>query len=128
LQEAEDALWDIEDTIDEIKERGKDQYFELEDMIKDALTQSYQEQIDALTEINNSINDTNASLLDAIQKSVDKQRQDRENERTEEDLVDKQRRLTYLQQDTSGANAMEILRLQDEIAQGQEDYTDTLID
>ena len=128
LQEAEDALWDIEDTIDEIKERGKDQYFELEDMIKDALTQSYQEQIDTLTEINNSINDTNASLLDAIQKSVDKQRQDRENERTEDELAEKQRRLMYLQQDTSGANAMEILRLQDEIAQGQEDYTDTLID
>lgn len=128
LQEAEDALWDIEDTIDEIKERGKDQYFELEDMIKDALTQSYQEQIDTLTEINNSINDTNASLLDAIQKSVDKRRQDRENERTEDELAEKQRRLMYLQQDTSGANAMEILRLQDEIAQGQEDYTDTLID
>jgi len=81
-----------------------------------------------LTEINNSINDTNASLLDAIQKSVDKQRQDRENERTEDELAEKQRRLMYLQQDTSGANAMEILRLQDEIAQGQEDYTDTLID
>jgi hypothetical protein len=53
-----------------------------------------------------------------MQASVDKYRQDRENDRTEEELSDKQRRLAYLQQDTSGANAMEILKLQEEISQG----------
>jgi hypothetical protein len=66
LEEAEDALWDIEDAVEEIKERGKDQYFELEDAIKDALVQSYQDEIDKLSEINNSINDTNSALLDAM--------------------------------------------------------------
>jgi hypothetical protein len=55
-------------------------------------------------------------------------RQDRENERTEEELGEKQRRLMYLQQDTSGANELEILKLQEELSQGQEDYTDSLID
>jgi hypothetical protein len=30
--------------------------------------------------------------------------------------------------DTSGANAVEILKLQKEIEEGQENYTDTLID
>lgn len=128
LEEAEDALWDIEDTIQEIKERGEEEYFDMEDTIKEALTQSYQDEIDKLSQINESINDTNSSLLDAIQKSIDKQRQDRDNQRTEDDLAEKQRRLLYLQQDTSGANAMEILKLQEEITQGQEDYTDTLID
>ena len=128
LQEAEEALWDIEDAVAEIKERGKDQYEELEDKIKEAIVQSYQDQIDKLSDINDSINDTNAELLDAIQTSIDKQRQDRDNQRTEDELAEKQRRLLYLQQDTSGANALEILRLQDEIEQGREDYTDTLID
>ena len=128
LEEAEDALWDIEDAVEEIKERGEEEYFDMEDTIKEALTQSYQDEIDKLSQINESINETNSSLLDAIQKTIDKQRQDRDNQRTEDDLAEKQRRLLYLQQDTSGANAMEILRLQEEIAQGQEDYTDTLID
>lgn len=128
LEEAEDALWDIEDAVEEIKERGEEEYFDMEDAIKEALIQSYQDEIDKLSQINDSINDTNSSLLDAIQKSIDKQRQDRDNQRTEDELAEKQRRLLYLQQDTSGANAMEILRLQEEIAQGQEDYTDTLID
>ena len=128
ILEAEDVLWDIEDEVAEIKERGKEEYFELEDAIKEALAQSYQDEIDKLSEINESINDTNSSLLDAMQKSLDKQRQERDNKKTEDDLAEKQRRLLYLQQDTSGANAMEILQLQKEIQEGQEDYTDTLID
>ena len=128
ILEAEDVLWDIEDEVAEIKERGREEYFELEEAIKDALAQSYQEEIDKLSEINESINDTNSSLLDAMQKSLDKQRQERDNKKTEDDLEEKQRRLLYLQQDTSGANAMEILQLQKEIQEGQEDYTDTLID
>ena len=128
LEEAEDALWDIEDAVEEIKERGEEEYFEMEDAIKEALTQVYQDEIDKLSEINKSINDTNSSLLDAMQKTLDKQRQNRDNQRIEDDLAEKQRRLLYLQQDTSGANAMEILQLQKEIEEGQEDYTDTLID
>jgi uncharacterized protein len=62
---------------------------DLESMIKDALVESYQREIDKLSEINDSINDTNASLLDAVQRSIDKQRQDRDNRETEEELAEK---------------------------------------
>ena len=128
IEEEQDSIAEIEDAVKEIREQGKDEYFDLEGQIKEALEQSRQEEIDKLSAINESINDTNARLLDAMQSSIDKYRQDRENERTEEELSDKQRRLAYLQQDTSGANDLEILQLQEEIEQGQEDYTDTLID
>ena len=128
IEEAEKALWDIEDAVQDIKDRGKDQYLKFEDSIKEAVIKSYQDEIDKLSEINGSINDTNTSLIDALQKTISKQRQERDNKRTEEDLSEKQRRLSYLQQDTSGANALEILQLQKEIEEGQEDYTDTLID
>ena len=128
LESAEDALWDIEDAVSEIKERGKDEYFDLEETIKEALVSERQDEIDRLTEIGNAINESNSELLNSIQQSIDKQRQDRENARTEEELAEKQRRLAYLQQDTSGANALEIKKLQKEIEEGREDYTDSLID
>ena len=128
IEDANDTLNDIEDTVFEIKERGKDEYMDLEDQIKEALTQVYQGEIDKLSDINDSINDTNSRLLDAVQRSIDEQRQERENAKTEEELSDKRSRLAYLQQDTSGANALEILKLQEEITQGEEDYTDSLID
>lgn len=128
LEEAQDSLEEIEDAVDEIKKRGEDEYFELENKIKDAVVQYYQDQIDELDAINTSINDTNSKLIDAMQESISKQRQARDNEKTEEELSDKQRRLMYLYQDTSGGNDLEILKLQKELEQGQEDYTDTLID
>jgi hypothetical protein len=63
-----------------------------------------------------------------MQYNLEQERQMRENEKTEQDLEDKQRRLEYLSQDTSGANALEIEQLQKEIDEGRESYTDTLID
>lgn len=128
IQSAEDAMDDIEDQIDEINERGKDEYTSLEEKIKDAIINARQEEIDRLSAINDAINDTNSKLIDSMQKAIDQQRQDRENEKTEEEIAEKQRRLVYLQQDTSGANALEILQLQDEISEAQESYTDQLID
>ena len=128
IEEEQDAIAEIEDAVKDIREQGKDQYFDLESQIREAIEQARQEEIDKLSAINDSITETNSRLIEAMQASVDKYRQDRENDRTEEELSDKQRRLAYLQQDTSGANAMEILKLQEEISQGQEDYTDSLVD
>jgi translation initiation factor IF-3 len=121
-------LDDIEDATEEIRSRGEDEYFDLETRIKDALVQAQQDEIDKLSEINNSINDTNARLLETMQYNLEQERKMRENDKTEQELEDKQRRLEYLSQDTSGANALEIKQLEEEIAEGQQDYTDTLID
>jgi hypothetical protein len=63
-----------------------------------------------------------------MQYNLEQERQMRDNDKTEQELEDKQRRLEYLSQDTSGANALEIEQLQKEIDEGQESYTDTLID
>ena len=135
LEEYFDSIYDIEkeqnELLDEQKDildNARDKYLEAESLIKEAILSSYQEQIDELSKINNSINDANSHLLDAIQSSVEQMRQDRENERKEEELSDKERRLAYLRQDTSGGNALEILELEKELAEGREDYTDSLVD
>ena len=128
LTEAKEALWEIEDVVQEIKERGKDQYKSLEEKIKNALAGNYQKQIDDMQMIFDTIEKANNELIDSIQKNIDKQRQERDNQRTEQDLAEKERRLAYLRQDTSNANQMEILSLEEEIKQGRQDYTDTLVD
>lgn len=128
LKEAEDRLEEIEDEVHEINETGRDEYLNLEQEVTDALRESYQKQIDELSNINKSINDANSRLIEAMQSSIEKDRQARENERTEEEIADKQARLAYLQQDTSGANALEAMQLEKEIAEEQENYTDSLID
>ena len=127
-RDTQDAIEEIDDAVEEIRERGRDQFIELEGRLKEAMVEARQKEIDKLSEINDSINDTNSKILDSMQEQIDQYRQDRDNQKTEEEITDKQRRLAYLQQDTSGANATEILNLQKEIEEAQEDYTDTLID
>lgn len=128
IYDAQAAIEEAEDAIYEELLQGKDEFLDLESQVKDAIVNQRQKEIDKLSEINESINDTNSKILDSLQTQIDDYRQNRDNEKTEEELSDKQRKLAYLQQDTSGANASEILELQKELEEEQEDYTDTLID
>ena len=128
MEDAEDSLNDIVDEINELQEVGKDEYESLEDRVMDGIIAREQEKIDKLNLIDESINDANDKLINSIQSNLNKIRQDRENQETEQSIEDNERRLAYLQQDTSGANALEIQRLQEELATQKQDYTDTLID
>ena len=121
-------LEDIESTIQEINERGREEYQSLEDRTRDALIKQIQDKIDELSDVNESINDTNQKLFDSITQTLELQRQERTNAETEEDLTDKEKRLAYLQQDSSNANQVEIAKLQKELDDARQDYTDNLID
>lgn len=123
-----EALEDIEDAVQDIKERGREEYTSLEDRTRDALIKQIQDKIDELTAVDEAINDANQKLFDSISQTLELQRQDRDNAQTEEELTDKEKRLAYLQQDSSNANAVEIAKLQEELADARQDYTDTLID
>ena len=128
MDDSDKELEDIRKQVKEIRLRGREQYVEIENKILDALVWYYTEQIDELENIGNTIDDTNSKLISAIQDTISKQRQERQNQETEQSLSDKQRRIAYLQMDTSGANGTEILKLQDELAQEQQSYTDSLVD
>lgn len=103
-------------------------HIDLLDRIKEAIVFDRQKEIDKLSEINDTIADSNSRIVTAMRESVEDSRRARENEKTEQEIADKQARLSYLKMDTSGANAMEIKQLEEEIAQDQESYTDRLID
>lgn len=128
IDEADDALIDIENDIQDIEQRFQEEYVDFENRILDAIINSRKQQIDQLSEINDSIKDTNSKLLDAVQKSLEQQRQDRENQKTEDEIAEKERRLSFLRQDTSRDNTLDILALEDELKDLKEDYTDELID
>ena len=128
VYDLEDDIEDIEDEIIELKERGKDEYRDLEDRVLAALISEQQEMIDEQEKTIKAINNAEKDLVDAIQKNIDKMRQDRDNEEKESSLAEKERRLAYLRQDTTGSNALEIKQLEKELEKEKQDYTDTLID
>lgn len=126
--EAIDAIEDNTDAIIELQQIGKEEYKDLEDRALEAIIGHQQRLIDEQEKINDSINEANEALTDAISKNIEKIRQDRQNQETETSLAEKERRLAYLRQDTTGSNAVEIKKLEKDLEKERQNYTDSLID
>lgn len=128
MDDVNDTLMEINNQISELTESYQDAYITGLNTVKDALVEARQKEIDKLSSLNDTINDSNSRMFDAIQKAINDERQARENEKTEEDIANKENRLAQLQMDTSGGNQLEILQLQKEIDEAREGYQDSLID
>ena len=128
IEDAQDELIEIENNQEDIKDQLVDTYLAFEDRVAAALEAIDQKQVDLLQEEFDALTEAEESLADAISKSIDEMRQARENEKTEEEIAEKERRLAYLRQDSTGSNALEIKRLEEEIAEQREGYQDALID
>ena len=89
FEDTQDTIEDMEDRIAEIQERAKTEYVDFEERIYDALVAQDQAVIDNLSEINDSINDSNARLLDSIQTAIDEQRQARKRDEQRSDIEEK---------------------------------------
>lgn len=128
INENEQTQLDVDMKQAEFLEEITNTVIDFENQVRDMVIEQYEQEIDKLEQIDSAINDANSKLINSIQKSIDRYRQDRDNEKTEKDIEDKQRRLALLRADTSSANRGEIMSLEKEIGEAQEDYTDTLID
>ena len=128
IEDELNAILDIEDYVWDIYAQGEDEYFNTINRVKEALIADRQKEIDKLTEINDSINDTNSKIISNMQKQIEQQRQQKENQKTEDSIQDKIYQLEYLKQDSSGANAIAILELEEQIKQEQEDHLANLVD
>ena len=127
LEDAQDALIDIEDKIIAIVDEQLEARNDLTTTLRDALIEQYQNEIDKLSELNDTINESNSSILNGIQESVDLSRQIRDNTETEQDIAEKEAKLAFLRRDTSGANDLEIKQLEEELKDARQSYSDTLV-
>lgn len=128
IQEATDAITESTAAIEDLLDEWRDKTADFEQRVFDALVAEREKEIERFEESNEALEESNSELISAIQKEINERRQQRENDETEQDLAEKERRLAFLQQDTSGAYDQEILQLEKDLKQQKEDYTDTLID
>lgn len=122
------ALEDAADQLYEINQKGKEQYLELQERVRDALIKQRQLEIDELKNISDEMNKMNSDIISNIQESIQMERQIRDNTKKEEEISDMENRLEYLRRDTSGANQVAILEAQEKLEDARQQYTDTLID
>ena len=134
LKDKSDEIVDLRETIEddnELKKEllafGRDEYMELEKKVYDAIIEREKQLIDGMQSVSDSIGDANSELLSGLTKSINKLRQERQNDNTEKDIADKESRLAYLSQSTT-SDPLEIMKLEEEIADARQSYTDQLID
>lgn len=128
FEETQTTIEEMENQVWEINQRGKTDYLEFEAKTIKALINVQQKIIDDLSAKFESINEANDNILNSMQEQIDLERQIRDNTKTEDDIAQKEARLAYLRRDTSGANATEIMQLEQDLADARQNYTDTLID
>ena len=104
------------------------EYLELEERVYNALVEEQQRIIDSFDAMSQAIEEATSKVLDDVREQIDAERQQRQNEKTEEEISDKEARLAYLSRDTSGANQLETMKLQKEIDDARQNYSDSLVD
>lgn len=128
IENIDTQIEDFKDKVTELQKEGMQDYLDFEQKVYDAIVNQQQQLIDDYQDLSDKINDSNSKILDSIQRSIDLQRQIRDNTKTEEDINEKEARLAYLRQDTSNGNLLEIKQLEEELADDRQNYEDNLID
>lgn len=127
IEGAEDALWDIEDQLYELTQRGRDEYIDFQKDVYNALVKQRQDEIDKYSEYISTLADAKNDILDELRKYIDKQRQERDNAEKEKEIADKDAQLFRMERDT-GSTQSDIIAARKDVEQMRRDYTDDLID
>lgn len=127
IEGAEDALWEIEDQLYELTQRGRDEYINFQKDVYNALIKQRQDEIDKYSEYISTLAEAKSDILDALRKYIDKQRQERDNAEREKEIADKDAQLFRMERDT-GSTQADIIAARKDVEQMRRDYTDELID
>lgn len=128
VADGEKEAYDIrKEYQDKLKDLYKN-YVSLEDNIADVLKKQAEEEVDTQKDKYSQLKEADDDYLDALQDAIDRQRKLRDTENQYEDLAQKQKKLSLMQRDTSGANRKEALSLEEEIEDNQQNLLDQEVD
>lgn len=114
--------------LEEIEDNQKNSYVDLYEKVEEAILKNLEKQLQAQKDLLDATKTANDRLIDSIQEQIDDDREARELEEASKNLENLQKRLSYLKADSSGANALEILELEEQLASETQSYTDSLVD
>lgn len=128
LLKNQDAVRKAEKEIQQLRMDATKKWADFEKSIAETLKNEYQEEVDALKEKYNSMKDADDDYVNALEEAINKQRKLRDRENQWEQLAQKEKKLSLLRRDTSGANTLATKKLEKEIEQDREKMLDDKID
>lgn len=128
MEENIDAIKDKEKELRDFQKSARDNYIKLEQKVIDTLKEKYEEEIKNNEDKNKALEEADNAYIEALKKNIDKQRKLRDEANSWDDLAEKQKKLSLMQRDTSGANAKEVKKLQEDVEKTQQDLLDKGVD
>lgn len=128
LRENNKALKEIEDEREEIRKESLDNYVSIQEKVISILEEKAKEEIDITKNKYDAIKEADDDYLNALEDAINKQKELRDKENSYNDLAQKEKKLSLLQRDTSGANAKDVTSLEKEIQDSREKLLDESID
>ena len=128
LKQSENEILKIEKEFQKQREEAVKNYASMEKTLADALKAQYEEEVNGLKDKYDAMKDADDDYLDALKDAIDRQKKLREQENSFEELAKKEKKLSLMRRDTSGANGVEVKNLEDEVQKDREQLLDDAID
>ena len=129
---------EIDDNTDAIKQKEKElrdmrkdalkRRVDLENQVVEALKAKAQEEVDIQKDKYDALKEADNDYLNALEDAINKQRELRERGKEWDELAAKEKKLSLMQRDTSGANAKEVMQLENEVQDTREQLLDKSVD
>ena len=119
------------DTLKEREKYEKDflkKYTDVQKDVIDVLKAAAEDELKTTQEKYDALKEADDDYISALEDAIQKQRDLRDRENSEEELAQKQKKLSLMQRDTSGANAKDIQKLENDIENDREKLLDQSID
>lgn len=128
LFKSQDNVRKVEKEVEEERLNALKKYSAMEQEIAEGLKAQYQKEVDDLKSKYDAMKDADDDYLDALEDAINRQKDLRDRENQYEELAKKEKKLSLMQRDTSGANQLETAKLQEEIEESRENLLDEAID
>lgn len=133
--ELSDAIYNENEQLEKNQEAWKnlgkelrDNYITVQEKILELLKKNANEELEVSKNKYKALEEQENKYLENLTKSIEKQRQLRERQRSFEQLAEKEGRLALMQRDTSGSNVVSQRELQKDISSTKENMMDKEID
>ena len=127
IEENRDAIQKKEKEFFEVQKNIREKYINLEQEVINTLKEKYEEEIQNNEDKNKALEEADNKYLEALKNNIEKQKKLREENNSMEELAEKQKKLTLMQSDTSGANEKDVKKLEEEVEKAQQTNLDNKI-
>lgn len=123
-----EAIKQKEKEIRDMRKNALQRRVNLEKEVADVLKKQAEDEVKTQKDKYDALKDADDDYLNALEQAINKERELRERNKEWNDLATKEKKLSLMQRDTSGANAKEVMSLEQDVQDTRENLLDKTID